>query len=154
MAKESAQQLRGEVLVRLRECSGALHALGNRFAATAAVHRTDLQALEHLSHQGAGSMTVGELGAALELSSGAVTGLVDRLVEAGHVERVADPADRRRVRLRMTEGAHALADDVFGAYVRRLDTSLQQFTPDELRTVAAFLRAATEATDGCGPAVP
>lgn len=60
-------------------------------------------------------MSIGRLGAALELSSGAVTGLVDRLVSAGHVERVADATDRRRVHLRVSDSAMAVAQDHFGS---------------------------------------
>ncbi|WEX91820.1 MarR family transcriptional regulator (plasmid) [Sinorhizobium garamanticum] len=32
------------------------------------------------------------------LTSGATTALIDRLERAGYVERIADPADRRRYR--------------------------------------------------------
>jgi DNA-binding MarR family transcriptional regulator len=45
----------------------------------------------------AGAVTAGELAQLTGLSPGAVTGLVDRLAEAGHVRRDRDPADRRRV---------------------------------------------------------
>ena len=74
-------------------------------------------------------------------------GVPDVQVLAGHVERVPDPSDGRRVRLRMTERAHALAGEVFGTYGQRLDEALRGFTADELRTVAVFLEAATRAAE-------
>lgn len=153
MAGPTRAQLRREVAHSLRSCASAMDGLAHRFATAADVHPTDLQALELLAARRADPPTIGEVGAALELSSGAVTGLVDRLVSAGHVERVADPADRRRVRLQMTEGAHALATDVFGSYAERLDRAMQGMTVDELSTIVRFLDAATAAADEPGSAV-
>ena len=42
-------------------------------------------------------MTVGEIATALDCSMPAASELVDRLVDAGHLVRASDPADRRRV---------------------------------------------------------
>jgi DNA-binding MarR family transcriptional regulator len=44
-----------------------------------------------------GAMTAGELATRLGLTTGAVTGVIDRLERAGLVRRAADPTDRRRV---------------------------------------------------------
>lgn len=145
----SEPDLRRQVLELLRDCAVAMEGLGHRFAAVALVHHTDLHALELLARCAAGgeALTIGELGARLELSSGAVTGLVDRLERAGNVERVADRADRRRVRLRMTEQAHQLAQAHFGAYAARLSAAMVDLSPDDLATVAAFLQAARVAAD-------
>lgn len=44
-----------------------------------------------------GPMTAGELARRLGLTTGAVTGVIDRLERARLVRRVADPKDRRRV---------------------------------------------------------
>lgn len=147
MARQTHEELRGGALRRLRDCAMAMNSLGDRFAAAADVHPTDLHALEHLARCDTEPLTVGELGAALDLSSGAVTGLVDRLVGAGHVERLADPTDRRRVRLQMTAPAHALAAEVFGTYAERLDLAMRHYSVDELRTIASFLDAATRAAE-------
>lgn len=90
-------------------------------------------------------MSIGRLGAALELSSGAVTGLVDRLVSAVHVERVADATDRRRVHLRVSDSAMAVAQDHFGSYAQRLREALDGFTGEELDAIARLLAAARDA---------
>ena len=42
-----------------------------------------------------GPLKVGELGALLQLSSGTLTGAIDRMERAGLVKRVADPEDGR-----------------------------------------------------------
>ncbi|HZS38361.1 MAG TPA: MarR family transcriptional regulator [Polyangia bacterium] len=44
-----------------------------------------------------GPMTAGDLALRLQLTTGAVTGVIDRLERARLVRRVADPNDRRRV---------------------------------------------------------
>src|ERR1700722_20308104 len=44
-----------------------------------------------------GPMTAGVIAQRLGLTTGAVTGVIDRLVAAKLVRRVGDPADRRRV---------------------------------------------------------
>src|SRR5262245_19155826 len=49
----------------------------------------------------AGPMTAGELADATGLTTGAITGVIDRLEEAGFVRRADDPNDRRRVILRV-----------------------------------------------------
>lgn len=145
--------LHAEVLGRLRACGAAMQSLAAQFAAQAAVHPTDLHALEHLSRRTDTPPTVGELGLLLDLSSAAVTGLVDRLERGGLVERFPDPGDGRRVRVRMTPQAHALAGQVFGTYGARMRDAMAAFSADELRTVSAFLDAATTAAEA-RPDVP
>src|SRR6476620_3955370 len=58
---------------------------------------TDLVAGEIVSRTGA--ITAGELAELSGLTTGAITGVVDRLEKGGFVRRVNDPNDRRRVML-------------------------------------------------------
>jgi DNA-binding MarR family transcriptional regulator len=51
--------------------------------------------------------TPGELAASLELSSGAMTNRIDRLETSGLVRRLPDPADRRGVKVELTEAGDA-----------------------------------------------
>src|SRR5918997_6772224 len=44
-----------------------------------------------------GPLTAGELAERVSLTTGAITGVIDRLERAGLVRRAADPHDRRRV---------------------------------------------------------
>ena len=48
-----------------------------------------------------GPLTAGELGERVGLTTGGITGVVDRLEAAGLVRRARDPADRRRVVLEL-----------------------------------------------------
>lgn len=69
------------------------------FAAAQQVHRSDFLALMVITgtRRAAGPVTPKTLIEALNLTSGAVTGVVDRLVRTGHVERLTDSLDRRQV---------------------------------------------------------
>lgn len=59
------------------------------------LHPTDGKALHLL--QEAGPITAGELAMLTGLTTGAITGVLDRLEQHGFVRRTADPHDRRRV---------------------------------------------------------
>src|ERR671916_2134802 len=68
----------------------AISDLGNDFGLTPAQVKVLLQLGTRQQ------MTVGEIAAALSCSMPAASELVDRLVDAGHLLRASDPADRRR----------------------------------------------------------
>jgi DNA-binding MarR family transcriptional regulator len=73
------------------------------------VHQVELAALEHLSVMG--GLTPGELGHRLGLTSGGVTALAGRLIDAGYAERAPHPHDRRMRILTVTPAGDAhLAD--------------------------------------------
>jgi len=58
------------------------------------LHITDHKSLELIHRYG--SMPAGRLADLTGLTTGGVTGIIDRLEEAGYVRRVNDPKDRRR----------------------------------------------------------
>ncbi len=64
---------------------------------------SEVSALEHLN--AAGDLTAGQLAHRLHMTSGAITGLADRLERIGHVRRLPNPRDHRSLLLRSTEQA-------------------------------------------------
>src|SRR5688500_14942829 len=75
---------------------GSMATLHNHaIADSIGLHPTDQECIDLLDWTG--PLTAGEIGVHLGLSSGAVTGLVDRLEAGGWVQRERDPDDRRRV---------------------------------------------------------
>src|SRR5690606_7665224 len=91
-----------------------------------------------LTHLQAGPLRVGDLGRRIALSSGAMTGLVDRLVGAGLVMRASDPDDGRRVLLHLTPEAHERMADVQRPHRDALRRCARRFTGAE-RTEALRL---------------
>src|SRR6185369_1624487 len=88
-------------------------------AAKLGLNRTDLDCLSivHL----AGSATAGELAEITGLTTGAVTGVIDRLVQAGFVRRDADPDDRRRVIVRAVPEPGRAVGQLFDPMQRAVD---------------------------------
>ena len=116
------------------------------FADTHGLHPTDLRALIHLLDAGrAGTVaTPGWLGEQLGLNSASTTGLIDRLEKAGHVRRVRDTQDRRRVLLTVEAEAITLGWSFFGPLIRELVTAMRSFSDTELDTARRFLLTMTE----------
>jgi DNA-binding MarR family transcriptional regulator len=91
---------------------------------------------------------VGEIAAELGVAPAAVTNLSKRMQAAGMVERVADARDARLTRLQMT-AAGADASARAGEVLVELNACLTEgFTPDELQTVARWLRQAAALEPG------
>jgi DNA-binding MarR family transcriptional regulator len=152
-----------EVLARVRTAATRL-ALAASFhvealAAALDLRRTDIDCLLVLWLSG--PSTPGQLGEATGLSSGGVSGVLDRLERAGFIRRGSDPGDRRRVVVSVAPGraqhveaaleplAHALAAALDATIDRDLDTAVafQEHHLEALTAATARLRAA-QAGDG------
>lgn len=121
--------------------------VGDAFAASSGLHPTDVDALLHvvLAQDRGAPTTPGGLGEALGLSSGAVTSVVDRLERGGHVERVRDDRDRRRLHLHLSPRGRAVGHRSFEALQQRTDVVMDAFTDAELAVVGRFLASTTDA---------
>ncbi|WP_448641992.1 MarR family winged helix-turn-helix transcriptional regulator [Geodermatophilus sp. URMC 63] len=144
MARNDAERV--EVGLLLRRLSVELDAVGQRFAELHGLGRTDVRALVAImdATRRGEPLTAGGLGAAVSLSSASVTALVDRLERAGHVLRVRDPADRRRVVLGMTPTAMAAGTAFFGELQRDLVAAMDGYSDADLAVVRRFLTEMTE----------
>ena len=97
MAKDDDKRsgLIDEVGIQLDELRRAGDRLDEAVAGQFSVNRTDLRCLGILYRRG--RVTAGELADESGLTPGAITTVLDRLERGGFANRVADPADRRRV---------------------------------------------------------
>lgn len=140
----------------LRLVADGHHRIGADFAASQQLAHSDLRALfEVMDAEVHGDpLTPGRLGARLGVTSGAVTGIVDRLEQAGHVERRADPADRRRTRLHQSEHGFRTAIAFFGPLGERSTEVAARFSDDELAVVERFLTLTAEALTETGDPSP
>ncbi len=97
----------------------------------------EMIALEQLD--GGGSIGPSELARRLQLTTGAVTALADRLEERGHLERSPHPTDRRRVMLRRTRKADEdLAAEIVPMTMQVLALA-ERLTDEERQAVGRFL---------------
>ena len=137
---------RQEVALLLRRLTVELDAVGQRFASMHGLGRTDVRALVAImdAARGGASLSAGGLGSAVELSSASVTALIDRLERAGHVHRVRDDEDRRRVVLEMSDSAMAAGGAFFGGLQRDLVAAMEGYSDEELAVVRRFLAEMTD----------
>ncbi|RSM60083.1 MarR family transcriptional regulator [Kibdelosporangium aridum] len=130
---ELASQLAGELF----ELSMAVDRVGNAAAARIGINQTDLICLTLLSRRG--PMSSGEVAAELGLTNAAISAMAARLEKHGYVTREIDPADRRRVLLRVeeegAERAFALFDDVYQSMVELFG----EYQERDLQTLAEIL---------------
>ncbi|GAA1155521.1 DNA-binding MarR family transcriptional regulator [Kitasatospora gansuensis] len=81
-----------------------------------------------------------ELTATLMLTTGGMTGRLDKLERAGLVTRSPDPNDRRGLRITLTPEGLDLADRMIGSNIGVYDGVLATLTPEEAATLNALLR--------------
>mgnify|MGYP001409541076 CR=1 FL=1 len=91
-----------------------------------------------------GPLTPGRLAELTGLTTGTVTGVIDRLERAGFVRRERDPADRRKVHVTPVPEAIAAIYEHYSQHGRHLDAVLRRRNTDELRVIAAFLTELVE----------
>ena len=115
------------------------HAVGERMGLSATEHK----AADILRRFG--PMTAGELASQTGLTTGAVTGLVDRLEKDGFVYREHDKHDRRRVIIRPV--ANGMFDEVQALFVplrEQLCEILVTYDKKEAAAIADFAAKAAE----------
>ena len=131
------------ILLLLRELHVELVRIQRAYVDAVGLDPADLRAGDLISQHWERPLSMGQLADLLGLSSGAVTGTVDRLERAGLVERIRDPADRRRVHLRLTRRAEEVGAEFYGEHVEAIRTAVARFGDEELdaaeRVLAAIL---------------
>ena len=128
-----------------REFSTAVvvfHEAIGRLLGLSAVERKCIDVLRRL-----GPVTAGTIGEHTGLTTGAVTGLMDRLEKAGYVRRERDPSDRRKVVVHLlpNEQLDRLLAQAFGPFGEDMAKIAARYTPAEHRAIGDWVAATTEA---------
>jgi DNA-binding MarR family transcriptional regulator len=88
-----------------------------------------------------GPMTAGQLARATGLTTGAITGIVDRLEKAGWARRRADPGDRRRVVIYPgPQENEKTAAALYAGHVERMNQLLAQYSDEQLALLLEFVQ--------------
>lgn len=111
-----------------------------RIAERMGLSATDHKALE-LVGQAEGPLTAGKIAELTGLSTGAVTGVMDRLEKAGLARRVRDTVDRRKVLIEVVPGAMDRYASLFESAYTNMKNLLEQFSPEERKVVERFQSA-------------
>jgi DNA-binding MarR family transcriptional regulator len=141
--KRSKRDLVDQLIREFRVSGNLDNAFDNVAAQRLGINETDLHCLNIIENSG--GVTAGELAAQAGLTNGAITGVLDRLERAGFARRVADPADRRRVRVEVTDAFYKHAERIWGPTAADWQSTLgERFTAEELERIAGFLRTTVE----------
>jgi DNA-binding MarR family transcriptional regulator len=92
----------------------------------------------------AGELPASELATVAEVSPASMTQMLDRLADAGLIERVRSQEDRRIVAARLTEAGRAACEQRRAAYEPLWRDALSDFNASELGTAATVLDRLTE----------
>jgi DNA-binding MarR family transcriptional regulator len=138
----SLPELRTALAEAVRRHSTATVLFHAAVAERLGLNPTDHKAADLLMQRG--PLTAGELARLTGLTTGAVTGIIDRLEAAGWVRRQRDPGDRRRVIVTLALNGQRLrrVERVFEPVGQALAAALDRYGDAELGTLLDFMERA------------
>jgi DNA-binding MarR family transcriptional regulator len=141
-SQESRQALVGRLMPAMRRSSaaGVLH--GQAIARKVGINSSDLECLDLILLNGPSA--AGDVARRTGLTSGAVTGLIDRLERLGLVERMADAHDRRKVLVRVREDKIGPIGALFSPLEKSMQAILAGYSREELGTLLDFFERSGE----------
>lgn len=135
----SRPELIAELNAALRETSGLGVLYSQTVAAKLGINSTDLECIGYIAARGA--VTAGTLAQVTGLTTGAITGVIDRLEQAGLARRERDAADRRKVLVRTLPGVAGAIEPLFEPMQRAAEAALASYRTEELTLLLDFLKS-------------
>lgn len=141
------EALESQISADLREIAAESDQIGRQFAVSHRLRPNDFRALMYImvAETAGRPMTSGDLSQRMGLSGSAITYLVDRLIDSGHIRRDSHPDDRRKVILRQGESGLATARSFFRPLASHTRVALEELPDADLvsahRVLAAQIRA-------------
>jgi DNA-binding MarR family transcriptional regulator len=130
-----------------RQLSQATVLYHEQIAEHVGLSATDHKCLD-LAVQAERPLTAGQIAELSGLSTGAVTGVIDRLERAGFVRRVRDPHDRRKVLVEVSRGSLAKYGNAYDGLWSALDSALTGYTDNELTAIERFVLTMVQTLQG------
>ena len=135
---------RAALRAAMNEAMRKASAQGVLYSATVAgrlgLASSDLECLDIITMSG--PVTAGRLAEATGLTSGAITGVIDRLEHAGLARRERDTVDRRKVLVRALPASLRRLAPLYAPMQRAGDESLAPYSEPELALLLGFLERA------------
>ncbi|WP_216591847.1 MarR family winged helix-turn-helix transcriptional regulator [Streptomyces brasiliscabiei] len=114
------------------------------FARKLGLSVTDLVCFAYVLESGDAPVSAGDLAERAHVTTGAVTGVLNRLERGGFVTRRPDPADGRRVRVVAVPDAAERVVAVYGPFYTRLAELFGRYSADELALLTDWFTRAGE----------
>lgn len=143
-SQDQRAKLLGELARELRQLNGLSASFVRAAAARIGVTVTDMQVIESL--MSTGSMTAGQLAELTGLTTGAITGMINRLEEAGLVRRERDPEDARRVIVQLSPDTDQIRGlgPVFDSIGKAWEEQVAQLEDEQITFLVDFLKRSNE----------
>jgi DNA-binding MarR family transcriptional regulator len=139
-AQEKHAEMLGELEREFRQFNGLGASFFRAAAARIGMTVTDMQVIDILDITG--STTAGRLADLTGLTTGAITGMLNRLEEAGFVRRERDPGDGRRVIVRLASGKDEMQaiNSIFDAFGKSWNGVVSDYKDEQIAFLLEFLK--------------
>jgi DNA-binding MarR family transcriptional regulator len=134
------------IIEKRREMSTETIVFHQNVADVLGLHITDHKCLDLIRQYGA--MPAGRLAELTGLTTGAVTGIIDRLEKVGYVRRTNDPKDRRRTIIELVRNKkwERKIEAIFIPFHERMRKLLSSYSDSELAFLLDVLTKSIELT--------
>ncbi len=105
------------------------------------VRRSEFRALITLAQSGADGMKMSELSSQMQITPAAATHMINALEDVGYIERLADPADRRVVLVKLTDDGQQTIDALKAQFLRTLSGLATFLGEQDTRELVRLLSA-------------
>jgi DNA-binding MarR family transcriptional regulator len=130
------QELEAALNAAMRDVSGQGVLYSQAVAERLGMNSTDLECLDHILR---GPVTAGRLAEVTGLTTGAITGVIDRLERVGLARRERDPDDRRKILVRVLPAVGERVAPQFAPMERAAMAVLASYRDDQLALLLDFL---------------
>ncbi len=143
-SQEKGAEVSEELARELRQFTGLGAALFRAAAARTGMTVTDIEVIDNLDS--AGPMTAGQLADLTGLTTGAITGMLNRLEEAGLVRRERDPMDGRRVIVHLERDRAEMREinSIYDALAREWAEMASHYNDEQIAFLLEFLKRSNE----------
>jgi MarR family transcriptional regulator, organic hydroperoxide resistance regulator len=140
----------------LRDLTSESDWISRRFAEQNHVSANEFRALLFvmLAERSGVHLTAGELRKQMGLSGAAITYLVERMADTGHLRRETDPSDRRKVILRYGERGMTVATEFFAQLAKHNAQALAHLPEADLEAAHRVFGAMVSAMRGFRQELP
>jgi DNA-binding MarR family transcriptional regulator len=130
------RELEAALNAAMRDVSGQGVLYSQAVAERLGMNSTDLECLDHILR---GPVTAGRLAEVTGLTTGAITGVIDRLERVGLARRERDADDRRKILVRALPAVGQRVGPLFEPMERTAMAVLSSYRDDELALLLDFL---------------
>jgi len=130
-------ELLAAVLREVRRMTAQSVLIGQAVSERFGLSSSDLECLDLALLSG--GATAGEIARATGLTTGAITGVIDRLERAGYVRREKDPTDRRKVIVRARPAMTRRIAPLYDSLQREMTALWSRYSDAELTLILDFL---------------